>query len=86
MLVGGLSRGFRGGQTRRPVGSDVSYLLTCYTRVTLHAKSEKIVGLNTSYLVDLVGLRLGLSQQYNQGSYVHSRNSTVVCSYPYPYP
>ena len=31
MLVGGLSRGVRGGQTRRPVGSGVSHLLTCYT-------------------------------------------------------
>ena len=31
LLVGGLSRGVRGGQTRRPVGSGVSHLLTCYT-------------------------------------------------------
>ena len=36
MLVGGLSRGVRGGQTRRPVGSGVSHLLTCYTTHKQH--------------------------------------------------
>ena len=36
MLVGGLSHGVRGGQTRRPVGSGVSHLLTCYTTHKQH--------------------------------------------------
>ena len=36
MLVGGLSRGVRGGQTRRPVGSGVSHLLTCYKTQEQH--------------------------------------------------
>ena len=36
VLVGGLSRGVRGGQTRRPVGSGVSHLLTCYTTHKQH--------------------------------------------------
>ena len=36
MLVGGLSRRVRGGQMRRPVGSGVSHLLTCYKTQEQH--------------------------------------------------